>query len=230
VNQSSPYANRVGRLEACLVDVYETLVSCDFTEIRGTLPKLAGVDPDAWREEYRQLIPSLTVGRLSKAEAFARIMLANGVEPRPDLVRELSDKDRELLAANSRLYDEAVPFLEALRSRGIKIAIVSNCSEHTREMLTGLGVTPLADSLVLSYEVGAAKPEPEIFRFALGRLGTDAEAAAFVDDQASYCAGAADLGLTAIQLVRGEIDGRPNHPGGSGIVRSLAEAEAVLIG
>ena len=58
--QSSPYANRVGRLEACLVDVYETLLSCDFTKIRGTLPKLAGVDAGAWRDMYRDLIPALT--------------------------------------------------------------------------------------------------------------------------------------------------------------------------
>jgi FMN phosphatase YigB (HAD superfamily) len=130
----------VVRLEACLVDVYETLLSCDFAEIRGTLPKLAGVAPDAWREEYRQLIPALTVGELSKAEAFAQILLANGIEPRPDLLRELSDKDRELLVACSRLYDDAVPFLQALRSRGIKIAIVSNCSEHTHDMLDELGL------------------------------------------------------------------------------------------
>jgi putative hydrolase of the HAD superfamily len=214
----------VVRPEACLVDVYETLVSCDFAEIRGTLPKLAGVAPDAWREEYRQLIPALTVGQLSKAEAFAQIMLANGVEPRPDLLRELSDMDRELLVACSRLYDDAIPFLQALRSGGIKIAIVSNCSEHTRDMLDQLGVTALSDVLVLSCEVGAAKPAAEIFRFALDRLGVSAGAAAFVDDQASYCAGAADLGLTAIQLVRGEIDGQTAPRA----VRSLAEAEAVL--
>jgi putative hydrolase of the HAD superfamily len=219
----------VGRLEACLVDVYETLLSCDFSMIRGTLPRLAGVDADAWRHMYRELIPALTIGRLSKAEAFARIMLANGVEPRPDLLRELSEKDRELLVACSRLYDDAVPFLTALRSRGTKIAIVSNCSEHTHDMLDEIGVTALADVLVLSCEVGAAKPAAEIFRLALDRVGVTAEAAAFVDDQAPYCAGAADIGLTAIQLVRGEIDGRTG-PQDFGMVRSLAEAETVLFG
>lgn len=227
--QSSPYANRVGRLEACLVDVYETLLSCDFTKIRGTLPKLAGVDAGAWRDMYRDLIPALTLGQLSKAEAFARIMLANGVEPQPDLLRELSDRDRELLVACSRLYDDSVPFLKALRSRGIKIAIVSNCSEHTRDMLDELGVTALADVLVLSCEVGAAKPTAEIFRFALDSVGVSAGAAAFVDDQASFCAGAVAVGITAVRLVRGEI-GEVTVPGSFGMVRSLPEAETVLFG
>jgi FMN phosphatase YigB (HAD superfamily) len=77
---------------------------------------------------------------------------------------------------------------------------------------------------VLSCEVGAAKPDAEIFRFALDRLGVSAGAAAFVDDQASYCAGAASLGLTAMQLVRGETDG----PAAPWVVRSLAEAGALL--
>jgi putative hydrolase of the HAD superfamily len=229
VIQSSPYANQVGRLEACLVDVYETLLSCDFTKIRGTLPKLAGVDAGAWRDMYRDLIPALTLGQLSKAEAFARIMLANGVEPRPDLLRELSDRDRELLVACSRLYDDSVPFLKALRSRGIKIAIVSNCSEHTRDMLDELGVTALADVLVLSCEVGAAKPAAEIFRFALDSVGVSAGAAAFVDDQASFCAGAVAVGITAVRLVRGEI-GEVTVPGSFGMVRSLPEAETALFG
>ncbi len=217
----------MGRLEACLVDVYETLLSCDFPVLSDTLPKLAGVDADAWREMYLELIPSLTLGRLSKAEAFARIMRANGVEPRQDLLRELSDKDRELLVACSRPYDDAIPFLNALRSRDIKIAIVSNCSEHTREMLDELGVTAIADVLVLSCEVGMAKPAAEIFQFALDGLGTTAGAAAFVDDHASYCASAAAMGITAVQLVRGEIDGR-TEPGDFGTVRSLAEAETAL--
>lgn len=216
------------RLEACLVDVYDTVLSCDFSRIRGTLPTLAGVDAGAWCDMYRDLIPALTLGQLTKAEAFARIMLANGVEPRPDLLRELSDGDRELLIACSRLYDDAIPFLKALRSRDIKIAVVSNCSEHTHDMLDEIGVAALADVLVLSCEVGAAKPAAEIFRFALDSLGVGAEAAAFVDDQASYCAGAADAGLTAIQLVRGETGGPEDR--GFGMVRSLAEAEAVLLG
>jgi putative hydrolase of the HAD superfamily len=216
----------VDRLEACLVDVYETLLSCDFTRIRGTLPKLAGVDVDAWREMYRDLIPALTLGQLSKAQAFERIMVANGVQPSPDLLRELSDRDRELLVACSRLYDDAIPFLKALRSRGIKIAIVSNCSEHTHDMLDEIGVAALADLLVLSCEVGAAKPDAEIFRFALDGLGASAETALFVDDQESYCAGAVAMGITAVRIARG--DGGAAGPGGdTAVVRSLRDVEAM---
>lgn len=191
------------------------------------LPALAGVTEDVWGDGYSQVREALGRGQLSKAEGFERILRASGAGPGPDLVRALVNRDRELLLESARLYDDAIPFLEALRSRGIKVAIVSNCSEHTRDLLDKLGVTELADTLVLSCEVGTEKPSPEIFRCALDRLGVAAKRALFVDDQPSFCAGGAALGMTAVQIVRGELDGHI-PAAGTTVVRSLPEVEALL--
>ena len=224
---AGPYAALVGGRDACLVDLYDTLLSCDFSPNRRELPKLAGVAPDAWNEAYSHLWVAVQTGRVSKAEAFAQSLQALGAQPSADLVRALVDLDRELAFASARLYDDAIPFLDRLRAAGIKIAIVSNCSEHTRPLLTELGVIPLADAVVLSCEVGAAKPSAEIFLRALDQLGVAATAAVFVDDQASYCAGAAALGIAAVQIVRDEPDG--NLPAaGTAVVRSLTEVETML--
>jgi len=191
------------------------------------LPKLACVAADAWNEAYAQLWVAVQTGRAAKTEAFAQTLRACGVQPSASLVRALVDRDRELAFASARLYDDAIPFLDRLRSAGIKIAIVSNCSEHTRPLLTELGVIELADAVILSCEVGAAKPSAEIYLRALDQLGMAAPAALFVDDQASYCAGAAALGIAAVQIVRGEPDG--NVPAsGPAVVRSLREVETML--
>ena len=217
----------MARREVCLVDVYDTLLSCDFAAHRTELPALAGVSQDAWAEGYGQVGAALGLGQLTKAEGFGRILTACGVEARPGLVRALVDKDRDLLLASARLYEDALPFLEALRSGGIRIAVVSNCSEHTRDLLEEVGVAALADTLVLSYEVGAAKPAPEIFTCALDRLGVTAPSTLFVDDQASFCAGGAALGIGAVQIVRGVPDGT-GPAVGTTVVRSLPEVEAML--
>ena len=217
----------MARPEACLVDVYDTLLSCDFTALRTELPRLAGVSEEAWDEGYGQVAAALGVGQLTKAEGFGQILAGCGVPVQPGLVRALVERDRDVLVASARLYDDAIPFLEALRSDGIKIAIVSNCAEHTRDVLDHLGVAVLADTLILSCEVGAAKPAPEIFRHALDRLGVAAASALFVDDQASYCAGGAALGIGTVQIVRGQLDG--NVPAaGTTVVRSLSEVETLL--
>jgi FMN phosphatase YigB (HAD superfamily) len=56
--------------------------------------------------------------------------------------------------------------------------------------------------VILSFEVGAAKPSPEIYRAALERLDVRAGDAMFVDDQAAYCDGAAALGIQTALIVR----------------------------
>ncbi len=221
------YAALVDGCDACLVDLYDTLLSCDFSPSTRELPKLAGVAADAWNDTYAQLWAAVQVGRVSKAQAFTQTLRACGAQPSADLVCALVDRDRELQFASARLYDDAVPFLERLRSAGVKIAIVSNCSEHTRPLLAELGVIALADAIILSCEVGAAKPSAEIFLRALDQVNVDAAAAVFVDDQAAFCAGGAALGLTAVQIVRGDPDG--NVPAaGTTVVRSLPEVEAIL--
>ena len=220
------------RLEACLVDAYDTIVTCDFSILRNELSALAGISPETWQVEYARIGAQVSDGRLSKAEAFGQILKAADREGRPGLVAELVRQDTELLLANARLFDDTIPFLRGLRDRGIKIAIVSNCSDNTRPLLVKHGMDALADTLVLSCEVRSAKPAAEIFRCALDRLGVAAEAAVFVDDQAGYCAGSVAAGIRAVQIVRAGLngqglDGQIPAPGTT-VVRSLPEVEALF--
>ena len=225
------------RLEACLVDAYDTIVTCDFSPLRRGVPALAGIPVETWEGEYGQIGPLLNDGRMSKAEAFGHMLAKCGVQATDGLVAEMVRRDQELLLANARLFDDVVPFLQRLRDRGIKIAIVSNCTENTRPLLVATGVDALADTLVLSCEVGAAKPAPEIFRCALDRLGVTADAAVFIDDQPGYCAGSVAAGIRAVQIVRANLDGQGlNGQGlngqipaaGTVVVRSLPEVEALF--
>ncbi len=114
-----PYADRVAEREACLVDVYDTLLSCDFAAHRAELPTLAGLAPGVWEQQYLQIGKALGLGQLTKAEGFERILRAGGAEALPELVWALVDRDRELLLRSARLYDDALPFLRAVRSRGM---------------------------------------------------------------------------------------------------------------
>jgi HAD superfamily hydrolase (TIGR01509 family) len=190
--------------QAFLVDVYETILTCDFGALRAELPVIAGVEPRAWNEAFARLGPDLTRGLLSMTQGFEQILGTCGVRPRPGLVSELVRKDRELLTASSRLYDDTIPFLQILRCRGIRVALVSNCIENTRQLLSDFGVSTLADAVVLSCEAGCAKPDARIYQQALDQLGVIAAAAVLVDDQPVCCAGATAMGMTALQIARAE--------------------------
>jgi HAD superfamily hydrolase (TIGR01509 family) len=234
------YADLVVRLEACFLDAYDTIVYTDYTAYRHELPAMAGISPEALYGGFRQVAPALTVGQISMAEAFGQILRAAGVEPEPGLVRAMADKSRELLLLSGRVYDDVLPFLRELKSRDIKIAVISNCDENTRDLLAELGVAALADALVLSNEVGAAKPAAQIYQCALDKLSMSAEAALFVDNNATYCAGAATLGIRAVQMIReaqdvaregrdvARVKGEGDAATGALVVRSLPELAVLL--
>jgi epoxide hydrolase-like predicted phosphatase len=90
--------------------------------------------------------------------------------------------------------------LRALRPR-YRTAILSNAFHGQREhiaALTGAPVEALVDDYINSAEVGLRKPEIEIFRLALDRLGVAPPEAVFLDDTAANIAGAAAAGLRGI--------------------------------
>ena len=214
-------------VKACLVDVYDTIVESDYVPRVRAMSELAGVDADTWMREWVKTGEQRGRGQLSMAESFALTLLGCGIDPRPELVGELADMDARLLREDSRLYDDAVPFLGKLRSRGIGIALVSNCTESTRPMLEGLGVLALVDATALSFEVGSLKPSREIYLSALDDLGVAAADALMIDDQAKFCVGAEAVGVRAVQIVR------PGHHGeipnsGFPVVSSLLDALELL--
>ncbi len=72
-------------------------------------------------------------------------------------------------------------------------------------MLEELGLADLVDAVVLSCEIGCAKPSSAIYRSALDRLGVEAARAVFVDDQAAYCSAAAALGMRSVHISLGAL-------------------------
>lgn len=187
---------------ACLVDVYETLVCYDFRAHSAALAAAAGVGVADWRRAQIEAAEHFDRGTLSPSETIARILRACGIDPAPELVADLARADRDLMARSCRPYDDAVPFLRDLRSRGLKIALVSNCGDETRPRLHALNLASLADELILSCEIGAAKPDAAIYRRALDALGVPASGAVMIDDRPDYCAGAEAVGVRAVQVVR----------------------------
>jgi putative hydrolase of the HAD superfamily len=214
-------------VRACLVDVYDTIVYSQFDGRLRALAKSAGIDPGDWLAAWMTTRAERDLGTLTIAGSIARTLRACGIEPEPSLVDDLVSKDAELLREQVRVFGDSVPFLTGLRAGGVRIALVSNCGDTTRQLLDYLGLIPLADAVVLSCEIGAMKPSPEIYHTALDDLGVAAADAVMIDDQPSFCAGAEAVGVRAIQILRPELDGhvpRSAFP----VVRSLQDVPPLL--
>ena len=108
-----------------------------------------------------------------------------------------------LEAIEFRPFDEVPEVLGELRSRGCKLIVVTNWDVSVHEMLARTGLAPLLDGAVSSAEVGAAKPDPAIFRVALELAGVEAAQAVHVGDTpAEDGEGARAAGIRAVLLDR----------------------------
>lgn len=93
-----------------------------------------------------------------------------------------------------------VDAVRAVRARGLRTAIVTNNIREYGDAWRGLvPVDELFDVVVDSCEEGVRKPDPEIFRTALDRLGvSDPARVIFLDDFAGNVAAARAIGMHAI--------------------------------
>jgi putative hydrolase of the HAD superfamily len=193
-------------VRACLVDVYDTILKSFFIDRVTTLVEPLGVNVEDWLAEFEKTREDRDRGKITTADAFARALRGCGIEPDEGQVDDLMRRDMDYTYAHTRLYDDTIPFLGWLRAQGLLIAFVSNCADTTRGLLEHLGVIPLVDAVVLSCEVGSAKPSPEIYVTALADLGVAAADAVFVDDQPRFCMGAEAVGVRPIQIAREGVD------------------------
>jgi putative hydrolase of the HAD superfamily len=196
------------RYEAVLLDLYDTLVWSDWNGWRQRVADRAGVTTERLDHAYDVTRSRRNVGGYPSPEAdLTAVLTEAGARVDPEMVRELAALERGRFGGTTQLYPDALPVVRELRSRGVRTALVSNCSYNTRPFVDGLGLENELDAVVLSFEAGAAKPDERIYRLALEAVGgVDPTNAVFVDDQVRYCDGAAAIGLNTRLIMR------PNEP------------------
>ena len=198
----------MSEVRAVLLDLYDTLAWTEWPTMRAELEDRFGLGEAELLRAFTTTRQARSTGAYGSAEGdLAAVLEAAGVPADPELVHELNETRMKAFAENGvHLWDDSVPTLRELRARGLRTAIVSNCDHATRPIVDELGLEREADAVVLSFEVGVAKPDAGIYRAALDALGARPEEAVFVDDQAWYCEGAEAIGIRSFLILRDDAD------------------------
>ncbi|HYY08115.1 MAG TPA: HAD-IA family hydrolase [Actinomycetota bacterium] len=191
-------------MDAALLDLYDTVARTHWGQLSDRISAELDVPKERLFRAYDVTRPARSVGEYGSAAGdMTAIVEAAGVEPEPVLIERLLDLEHGFAERGVQLWEDALPVVRELRSRGIRTALISNCSHSTRPIVDRLGLEDEFDATLLSFEIGLHKPDPRIYREALRRLGDVAPGrAVFVDDQTEYCDGAAALGIETYLIVR----------------------------
>jgi putative hydrolase of the HAD superfamily len=113
--------------------------------------------------------------------------------------------------ASYRLFPDVRGTLERLHRRYHLGIITNGVTEIQREKIDRLGIEPFFDTILVSQEVGFAKPDRRIFERALGRVPCEPREAAMIGDSPDRdVAGARAVGMHALWVRTGKWQTRPD--------------------
>lgn len=205
-------------LRAVLFDWGGTLMSDEWSDEIALEGHTAGLSalardglPDAarftryLREHEAELFPLASEDEIDIAAVMAGSFREHGAELTYDDVRLFLRAAQDVWSSYYVLADSTHALLEALRARGLKLALVSNTASPQwllQPILERQGIAERVDTIVLSSEVGKRKPHPAIFERALNELGVDSSDALFVGDRLEAdVLGASRVGMKTVQAV-----------------------------
>lgn len=107
------------------------------------------------------------------------------------------------IAAAVHCAPDVLAGLEQLRAAGWRLGILTNgASDIQRAKVAAAGLTEAVDTIVISEEIGARKPEQDVFHVAIARSGGQPSTRAWMvgDNPAEDIGGAREAGLNTIWL------------------------------
>ncbi len=159
--------------------------------------------------------------RLMTADKDCGELLATlGIFPPANMLAQLHQEIQEELASLT-LFDDALPTLDELANQGIPLAICSNLAKPYGAVIDKL-LPQFNFARHLSYELGAIKPDREIYESIVAGTGLAPGQILFIGDTslADY-EGPTQFGFQAKHLVRGQTSG-------SNTIASLTEVLQML--
>jgi len=141
-------------------------------------------------------------------ERLTRIFGLEASVATDELLMEVCKRFMKPIFARGRCYEDTLPALAGLRSRGFRIAIVSNTSWGSpaflwRSEIRRLGLESYTNAVVFDRDVGWRKPSKTIFEFAMKILGALPGDCFFVGDEPKWdLMGPRAVGMEAILIDR----------------------------
>ena len=161
-----------------------------------TLLRITGLTAKRFEEFYWVDRHAYDEGKLTGFGFWQKIVDDAGLALGPADIEELNLWDARMWTTQN---DAMLAWQQELRQRGVLTAILSNMGdsvhaniEHEFDWLSRF------DVLVWSYQLGIAKPDPEIYRHVLKELGTEPEETIFIDDKKVNIVAALALGMKGI--------------------------------
>ncbi len=189
-------------VRAVIFDMFETLITHYKAPLyfSAEMAEDAGVSVEEYRAVWNPTEDGRSTGKYTLEEALEIALKECGCYS-PELLQKIAEKRKAAKKeCFNNLHEEIIPMLAQLKEKGILIGLISNCFSEEVEVIRQSELFPYFDAVCLSYEEGVQKPDVEIFRRCMERLGVEAKECLYVGDGGSReLETARSLGMNAVQ-------------------------------
>ena len=193
------------KYDAVIFDLFGTLVDIfsleEYRLFLNDLCAVLGVSPAAFMSRWDEKADDRALGLVPVAEQLRALCRELGVDVTPAQLARAVEMRVDFVRGVLVPRDDAAATLAALRERGFKVGVISDCSEEVVAAWPQTPLAPLVHEAVLSAAVGMKKPDPRIYELACERLGVEPTACLFVGDGGSReLTGASAVGMAAVLI------------------------------
>jgi HAD superfamily hydrolase (TIGR01509 family) len=117
-------------------------------------------------------------------------------------MEQFEDRQRSAVVDHLPLRDDCLETLQALKAKGLYLAIVSNIDDdYLAPLVTKHGLDNVLDHWTSSEEAQSCKPDKAIYHYSLDKAGFSASEGLFVGDSLHHdVAGASAVGMRSVRI------------------------------
>jgi len=190
--------------KAVIFDMYETLITLYNSELYKGKQIAAdmGIPESKFREIWDKSDDDRTLGTRSFEDVITEILNANGIFSEELFNSIVSKRYSNTADAFCHKDPDIIPMLKALRKKGIKVGLITNCYFEERDAIKNCDMYEFFDALCMSCEIGIKKPDLRVYEMCAEKLGVNTKECLYVGDGGSNELQAARaVGMMPLQAV-----------------------------
>lgn len=189
-------------IRAVIFDMFETLITHYHSPLYfgAQMAEDAGIPEDRFQPLWRSTEYERTIVKVILEEVLERVLRENPCYSKDLLIKIVEKRIATKEDCFKHLHSEILSVLSELKEKGVLIGLISNCFSEEAVVIRRSVLFPYFDAVYLSYEQGVQKPDEEIYRKCMDRLGVKPEECLYIGDGGSNELEAArELGMITVQ-------------------------------
>lgn len=197
--------NRKGEnnmIKAVIFDMFETLVTHFESPVYmgKQIVNDIGISESKFREIWDTTDDDRTIGKRTLEDVIKEILVVNNCYSTELYEKIVTKRKQSKVECFNHIHSEIIPLFNALKEKGIKIGLITNCYFEERDVIKNSVFWDYFDSACMSCELGMKKPDVNIFLKCMSDLEVKPDECIYIGDGGSFeLETARGLGMNSIQ-------------------------------